>query len=147
MPCAGASPLGDCVRHGWTEVCAKGHAFLLLSAVGAGPATRPSPPTPSPPDTHTLDERAVEGDRDSLLSGFRSRSGRLQDRNWQELFGWSPESASALPDEPSQGGGGARGPAPACAERRAGSGPLPGVPQGAGRPGPGTLHSVLQGPG
>ncbi|XP_024619812.1 protein FAM160A1 isoform X1 [Neophocaena asiaeorientalis asiaeorientalis] len=78
---------------------------------------------------------------------FRSRSGRLQDRERPEFSGWPPTSASALPDKQSQGGRGAPQPAPARAGHHAGGRPLPRVPEGAGCLGPGTLHSLLQDPG
>lgn len=122
------------------NVCAKVRA--------QGPMTRHAPCNPLPAQTlrgHT--QRAMWGQHDGLLSGFRAHPGCIQDRNWQEPFGRSPKSAPALSDEQSQGGRGAPKPAAAGEEHHAGRRPLPGVPEGAGGLGPGALHSVLQGPG
>ena len=120
-----------CHQTGYLRVC-------------SGPCLHP------PSFTHTLSRvtgRAMEGPPDHLLSGFRSHSGCLQDRDWQEPSGWSAKSAAAFPDEQSQGGRGAPEPAPAGEEHHVGRCPLPGVPEGTGCPGPGTLHSLLPDPG
>ena len=77
---------------------------------------------------------------DPVQDASRTGSGR-------SFLDGPPPSASALPDEQSQGGRGAPEPAPARAGRHAGGRPLPRVPEGAGCLGPGTLHPLLQDPG
>lgn len=124
-------------------MCAQG--CLQASIRGTGPI-----PTHLLPLKHTLlrvEVKGSGGSRDHLLSGFRSHSGCFQDGSWQEPSGWSPKNAPALPHKQSHGGGGAAKPAPASEEHHAGCGPLPGVPEGTGCLGPGTLRSVLQDPG